>query len=311
MSSKQNITYSEELVQAAEAGDLDAQCNLGLCYSDALGVEKNYKKAAFWFAKAAAKNHAPALHNLGHLNSIGCGVTKNWATALKLWRKAARSGYAPSINNIGYYYEKGLGVTQNYKTALLWYRKAAELDLPDAMFEVGRYHYEGLGVKQNLEEAYYWLYTASVLGDADSEELAREIQRQLGKEITDRIKGEAWPRLERIFNEIEAARASSGDDDKDEGTGDVPPPPEGLFTGGDGSSFEQAVKVNPSFPGEGVNCEYYWLNLLGREKGLGWERGLQRLAHEGGVPYDILEVIWSDGTTQDVYFDISGFYGRE
>ena len=41
------------LLEQAEAGDSDAQYNVGLQYEKGLNVEKSYMKAAEWYAKAA------------------------------------------------------------------------------------------------------------------------------------------------------------------------------------------------------------------------------------------------------------------
>lgn len=288
------IAYSEELRARAESGDLDAQCDLGLCYGEGRGVEIDQQLAIRWYQKAADRGHAPSLHNLGVHYNNGEGVARSCDTAFRLWSQAADQGYVSSINNIGFCYENGLGVQQDYARALSWYRKAAELDLPDAMFEVGRYHYEGLGVERNLGEAYYWLYTAFVLGDEESGQLAKEIERELGKTRTDEIKGDAWPRIERIFNENEAR--SDG--------------PESPYGGGDGSDFAEAVIIRKASSSLGVAAEYDYIKRLAEQKGLSWKRGRQALAHEGGKSYDVLDVIWSDGSTQKLYFDISGFFGK-
>ena len=37
---------------AAEKGDPTAQSNLGVCYRDGVGIEKDQKKAEEWFEKA-------------------------------------------------------------------------------------------------------------------------------------------------------------------------------------------------------------------------------------------------------------------
>jgi TPR repeat protein len=50
---KKAPTFSPELVSKAEAGDAVAQCNLGWCYANGTGVEKDEKEAVKWYTKSA------------------------------------------------------------------------------------------------------------------------------------------------------------------------------------------------------------------------------------------------------------------
>ena len=50
----------EKLRTAAEQGDAQAQCELGVLYENGQGVPKDHRKAAEWFGKAAAQGHAEA-----------------------------------------------------------------------------------------------------------------------------------------------------------------------------------------------------------------------------------------------------------
>jgi len=43
----------EAIRKAAEQGDANAQCELGVCYDFGRGVEKNSRKAVSWYKKAA------------------------------------------------------------------------------------------------------------------------------------------------------------------------------------------------------------------------------------------------------------------
>ena len=64
--------------------------NLGLCYCKE--PLKDYKKAAFWWEKAALKNHALAQYNLGLMYLDGIVVTKNRFRAVSLFKKSAAQG---------------------------------------------------------------------------------------------------------------------------------------------------------------------------------------------------------------------------
>jgi uncharacterized protein len=73
---------------AAEAGDADAQNNVGEIYERGLGAEPNFEAAVIWYQKAADQGYARALFNLGTLYEQGQGVPKDRLKALNLYRKA-------------------------------------------------------------------------------------------------------------------------------------------------------------------------------------------------------------------------------
>lgn len=127
----------KELKAKAEAGDAEAQCDLGYryyyavkyTYCSLLGhiyyrgdeAERDYKKAFKWYTKAAKQNHPKAQCRLGDL----------------------------------YYY--GDGVKQDYKKAFKWFKKAADDNFELGKHSIGHMYYYGRGVKQNKEEAYKWI----------------------------------------------------------------------------------------------------------------------------------------------------------
>lgn len=59
------MSLADSLIPAAEKGDVEAQASLGLTYSFGLGVEKDYKLAAYWYEKAAKQGNALAQVSLG------------------------------------------------------------------------------------------------------------------------------------------------------------------------------------------------------------------------------------------------------
>ena len=80
--------------KAAERGNANAQCYLGYCFKDGVGVDKNYTEAVKWFRKAAEQGNDVAQVNLGVCYESGQGVVKDLAEAVKWYRKAAEQGDA-------------------------------------------------------------------------------------------------------------------------------------------------------------------------------------------------------------------------
>ena len=84
----------------AEQGDADAQYNLGWCYANGEGVEKDFTQAVAWWHKAAEQGHAVAQYNMG----VCYYKEKENFQAVYWWRKAARQGNEmaqQALRNIG------------------------------------------------------------------------------------------------------------------------------------------------------------------------------------------------------------------
>ena len=68
---------------------LITQNNLGICYQNGTGVEKNFQKAFELYQKATEQGSALAQCNLGICYQNGIGVKKNTQKAVELYQKAA------------------------------------------------------------------------------------------------------------------------------------------------------------------------------------------------------------------------------
>lgn len=60
----------EELIKKAEEGDVEAQFQLGLAYYNGDGINKNYRKAYYWFQKAIEQGNGDAQNYIGNLMKI-------------------------------------------------------------------------------------------------------------------------------------------------------------------------------------------------------------------------------------------------
>jgi TPR repeat protein len=76
----------------ADQGNADAQNNLGILYTEGLGVPQDYTEAAIWFRKAADQGNALAQNNLGILYARGQGVAQDYVSAYVWLTLAAAQG---------------------------------------------------------------------------------------------------------------------------------------------------------------------------------------------------------------------------
>ena len=155
--------------KAAEQGNADAQFNLGVCYDDGEGVEKSLTEAVKWYRKAAEQGTTEAQFNLGVCYRNGTGVEKNNEEAAKWYRAAAEHGDASAQLNLGACYYKGEGVEKSLTEAVKWYRKAAEQGNAKAQFNLGVRYRDGTGVEKNNEEAVRWFRKAAEQGNVNAQ----------------------------------------------------------------------------------------------------------------------------------------------
>ncbi|MGE3976103.1 MAG: tetratricopeptide repeat protein [Nitrospira sp.] len=110
-----------EVLKRAQSGDLNAQNELGLLYSEGRGLPQNYREAKDWFKKAADQGHAGAQVNLGTLYSLGRGAPYSDHMALFWFQKAAEQRNALAFAKLGMMYERGRAVPQSLIEAHMWY----------------------------------------------------------------------------------------------------------------------------------------------------------------------------------------------
>ncbi|MBQ2152767.1 MAG: protein kinase [Clostridia bacterium] len=82
----------QSLIRNAEQGDADAQCNLGNRYYNGEGVERDYRKAVYWYTKAAEQGNAVAQCGLCICFYFGSGIEKDLSSAVYWYEKAAAQG---------------------------------------------------------------------------------------------------------------------------------------------------------------------------------------------------------------------------
>lgn len=84
------------------------------------------------------------------------------------------------------------------------------------------------------------------------------------------------------------------------------------YLGGDGSSFEKAIIIkNAESDFHGILAEYAYLEKKYGKRGTVWDRNAQSYSECQKKKYDILEIEFLESKeTMTVYFDITGFYGK-
>ena len=167
----------DSIIHAAQAGDKDAQYDLGNHYFSGDGVGTNYTEAVKWFRLSAMQGFAPAQHNLGWMYAKGAGVAQDYREALQWYLKSAKQGYPMAQHKVGLAFTYGEGVVRDDIEAVKWFRRAA--DQGDAFGEIGlgRSYENGFGVPQNDKEAFKWYFKGAQQGETPGQFFVAEYYR--------------------------------------------------------------------------------------------------------------------------------------
>jgi uncharacterized protein len=172
------------LRQAAEAGDVEAQRNLGLMYVEGRGVQRNDGEALRLFRLAGEQGDAEAQHHVGWILEKSSGASKDHAEAVRWFRRAAEQNFAAAQVSLVIAYEQGRGVRQDDAQAVRWlrqaakqgdaaarwFRKAAEAGDAAAQFCLGKILVQGWCGSRNGEEGLVWLRRAAEQGNAGAQQ---------------------------------------------------------------------------------------------------------------------------------------------
>lgn len=113
------------ILEAAKAGNLLAQGQMGFQYEKGIGVKQSFAEAAKWYRRAADRGDSRSMKDLGQLYELGLGVPEDWIQAAKWYEKSAEKGDRDGEAALARAYQFGIGVPQNRATSIVWDRRAA------------------------------------------------------------------------------------------------------------------------------------------------------------------------------------------
>ena len=114
-----------------------------------------------------------------HLLREGPQREKDVDIARRYYAQAAERGSAKAMHNLAVLDADGGGKGANYKSASIWFRKAADRGVADSQFNLGILYARGIGVEQNLAESFKWFSLAAAQGDADAGRKRDDIAKRL------------------------------------------------------------------------------------------------------------------------------------
>ncbi len=179
--------------RAANQDDPNGLYNLGSCYAQGLGCEKDEIKAFNCFKRAAKAGHPEALNNLGACYREGMSVTRDAAMATRYFKESADLGNAFGELNYAFALSRGEGVEQDEKEAFEYFRRAATQGNGAALNAYAMCYFHGKGVEKDEARAFELLDLAAQRGIAQAmENLAIFYDRGIGGVERDPEKALVW-----------------------------------------------------------------------------------------------------------------------
>ena len=154
----------EYLKKSAQMGYTPAQAELGDCYAQGRGVEKDYVKASEWYRRAAEPPEPPKQTETPQQLFELYQQESDQAKRMDYLKKSAEMGYAPAQAELGDCYRQN-----NNALAVDWYRKAAQQGYAEAQYQLGRCYANGIGVKRDKAQAAEWYREAADQGHKDAQ----------------------------------------------------------------------------------------------------------------------------------------------
>lgn len=155
--SEQIRTALEWLTEAADAGHVRAQYELGRIYRDGRGVEKDALLAAAWLTRAAEQDSDAAAYALGVLLLTGGeGLAKDVPSALNWLRRSAEDGNQYAQYWLGRHLLRGEDVPRETEEAVRWLTACAEQGNQYAQYTLGKLYLMGKEVPRDTEAAVRW-----------------------------------------------------------------------------------------------------------------------------------------------------------
>ena len=148
----------------AEAGNAEAQNNVGYMYEEGLGVPQNYLLAMNWYRQAADNGLAEAQHNMGMLYHHGYGVAENLGEAFRWFKMAADQELAESEYMLALAFENGEGTELDYLEAKRLFLSAARKNYVPAQLMYAFMLQAGEGGDSEPFSAYVWGKIAELNG---------------------------------------------------------------------------------------------------------------------------------------------------
>jgi len=172
LETEQYKNYEEALkiyTEFANAGNTQAQQNLGYMYMVGQGTKVDYDEAMKYFRIVYQKDPVAGL-SIAYMMELGLGMPQNLIESTKIYQELSQKGYVDAHISLGWkYFKGGEGVDKNHTEALRLFQLAERESkeyhsLRQALYGVGYVYFYSETLK-NQEEGIKYMRQAAEQGD--------------------------------------------------------------------------------------------------------------------------------------------------
>jgi localization factor PodJL len=195
----------------AEAGDMEAQMELGRRYIEGIGVGRNEAEAGKWLLRAADQGNAQAQFNVGVMYERGVGLAPSLPKALEYYRKSAAQQTPMALHNLALFH---MSEQPGYKADPVQARRmmtqAAELGLAESQYSLALMHLQGVGGPADRVLGLSWMGVAARPNMPQLIEAVRQLSTQFTEAERLRARDLAGGHVRRIQANLQRLRTSAG-----------------------------------------------------------------------------------------------------
>ena len=147
--------------EAASGGDVNAWVALAKMFDTGLYVDRDPKEAAMWLERAAAKEHPIAMIGLGQKCARGDGVEKDPARAYELFTAAHEKDKKIGSYILGEAIGDGIGCKKDYKKAFELFQEAHDNHFALGTYNLGMMMEMGLGCEKDEKKGFEYIKKAA------------------------------------------------------------------------------------------------------------------------------------------------------
>jgi TPR repeat protein len=169
------------LLEKRAAEDIpEAQHDLATLYAAGKVVPQDFKRAVYWFSRAADGGIANAHYNLGVMFQQGLGVRKDVKKALGWYNSAAELGHPEAMYNLGIAYVEGVGIKRDIEKGATYFKRAANAGVSQAAYNMGVLYESNFLGATDYDQALEWYKTAKKEGHAEAQAAITRVEKQAG-----------------------------------------------------------------------------------------------------------------------------------
>jgi TPR repeat protein len=201
------------LQKRAYQGIPEAQHDLATLYAAGSVIPQNYRRAAFWFTKAADGGVANAHYNMGVIYHQGLGVPVDLAKALGWYEKAAELGHPEAMYNLGIAYIEGVGTKVDIDKGVSYFKRASKAGVAQAAYNLGVLYESNFIGPIDLKKATEWYAVAAKQGHEQARDALARLQQAGGS--TEALAKDTGDQARTLADKVEPS--AGGDEEMGEG----------------------------------------------------------------------------------------------